>query len=504
MTKPHITRTMGPIHFEDLEPHRFEDLARQLIYDLRQWQSIESTGRGGADDGFDVRGFEVAPTQPMVVSHDDEEAEVDRPHPMEGNMWMIQCKREKALGPKRVESIIRESVDSADPPYGYVLVAPAHFSKAAHDRFRDELRSRGVMEFYLWGAGELEDMLLQPKNDHVLFAFFGISLGSRRRSRTTNVRASVSIKNKLLRVLGDNPVRAPILIRDLQDENYPYSDAYPDFEKRPRWMALSAVGFHPLGLIFSAAKHYAFVDQKNSEWAVTKVVNAVPPLEGRGVARQNARVEHLETCVKGYWELLPRANRAMLIVQRLIRFDAIALVDDKGDSEYEFPHLYCDFDPRKGPFWGTHEYLEVDRDTSINLDGLRKIEIFPSEFPSPKFGTIFRDRLISVDEGTRMPLRQPGGAVTLYETDNRYDFLKPTDVIPIGDIGPSRESALIKVTNVTIHSGAELLESCADHPFRRQEIERQLARPVNADDSVRVIEASVIYDWQIEQGRPVI
>ena len=27
MAKPHITRTVGPIHFEDLDPHRFEDLA---------------------------------------------------------------------------------------------------------------------------------------------------------------------------------------------------------------------------------------------------------------------------------------------------------------------------------------------------------------------------------------------------------------------------------------------------------------------------------------------
>ena len=59
MAKPHVTRTLGPIHFEDLDPHRFEDLVRQLIYDFKQWQSIESTGRGGADDGFDVRAYEV-------------------------------------------------------------------------------------------------------------------------------------------------------------------------------------------------------------------------------------------------------------------------------------------------------------------------------------------------------------------------------------------------------------------------------------------------------------
>jgi len=40
------SRTLNPIHFEDLEPHRFEDLIRQLIYDYRDWTSLEATGRG--------------------------------------------------------------------------------------------------------------------------------------------------------------------------------------------------------------------------------------------------------------------------------------------------------------------------------------------------------------------------------------------------------------------------------------------------------------------------
>lgn len=33
MTTP--TKTIGPLHFEDLEPKRFEDLVRQLAYDFR-------------------------------------------------------------------------------------------------------------------------------------------------------------------------------------------------------------------------------------------------------------------------------------------------------------------------------------------------------------------------------------------------------------------------------------------------------------------------------------
>jgi hypothetical protein len=50
--KPVVSRTFAPIHFEDLDPHRFEDLVRELIYDFRDWQSIEATGRSGDDAGF--------------------------------------------------------------------------------------------------------------------------------------------------------------------------------------------------------------------------------------------------------------------------------------------------------------------------------------------------------------------------------------------------------------------------------------------------------------------
>lgn len=57
------TRTMNPLHFEDLEPHRFEDLVRQLIYDYRQWKTLEATGRTGGDEGIDIRAVERMQSQ---------------------------------------------------------------------------------------------------------------------------------------------------------------------------------------------------------------------------------------------------------------------------------------------------------------------------------------------------------------------------------------------------------------------------------------------------------
>lgn len=502
MPKPHITRTLGPVHFEDLDPHRFEDLVRQLTYDFKQWQSIESTGRGGTDDGFDVRAYEVLLPSAMPV---DEDTEEDAPHPMEGNLWMIQCKREKELGPKRVKTIVSDAVNADSPPYGYILVAPAHFSKAAHDGFREELRSRGVMEFYLWGAGELEDMLYQPKNDHILFAFFGISLASRRRSRTTEIRAGVNVKNKLRRVLGDNPSHQSVLLRDLQDVHYPYEDEYKDFDKWPRWKEYSAVEFHPLGLIVSVARHYAYIDKPKNEWDFTKAVNNVTPVQGHHRRHHNVEKEELGNAVKGFWEQLPRTRRTTFIYNGFVRFDSISFIDDKGDTEYECPHLFVDFHGERGPFSGSIQYLEINEHHDESLDGLKRIKIFPESFPKPTFGTVYRDKFISVDDRTRTFLKCNHGSITVYAEDKQYSYLKPTDVIAVEKTEDEKgKKTLLKITNVRIATGEELLDSCKADPPLKQEIENQLSRQIKPGDSVHVIEALVLNDWQIEQNRPVV
>lgn len=502
MANPHITRTLGPIHFEDLDPHRFEDLVRHLIYDFKQWQSIESTGRGGADEGFDIRAYEIVPPS---TPPDDEDPPEDAPNPMEGNLWMIQCKREKKLGPKRVASIVSDAVRVDNAPYGYILVAPVHFSKMAHDKFREELRNRGVMEFYLWGAGELEDMLYQPKNDHILFAFFGISLASRRRSRTTEIRSTVNVKNKLRRVLGDNPIHQSVLLRDLQDVHYPYEDEYKNFDQRPRWKAYSAVEFHPLGLIVSVARHYAYIDKQRAEWDFTKSVNTIMPVRGHHPRHRDVEKEELNNSVKAFWQQLPRTKRATFVYNGFVRFDSITFVDDKGDAEYDCPHLFVDSHSERGPFSGGTQYLEINEYHHESLQGLQRIEIFPRVFAQPTFGTIYGDKFISVDDRTRATLRHHPAGVTLYYPDEKYDYLKPTDVISVEKSeNPVGERTLLKITNVRVATGEELLSSCQDNPLLQQEIEDQLSRQIGPSDRIRVIEALVIYDWQIEQNRPVI
>ena len=98
------TRTLNPLPFGDLEPHRFEDLVRQLAYEFRDWKSIEATGRSGSDEGIDIRAFErVGPNVEEREQGDDERDEPqDDGTAAQDNLWVIQCKREKSISPVKV------------------------------------------------------------------------------------------------------------------------------------------------------------------------------------------------------------------------------------------------------------------------------------------------------------------------------------------------------------------------------------------------------------------
>ena len=180
-----MTKTIGPLHLGDLDPHRFEDQIRQLLYDYRPWRDIEATGRTGSDTGFDIRAWETLPGISAVPVLDDEEERDEIEITQEGlvRQWLIQCKREKAIGPKKMEAYLDglPSVEATDL-YGLIFVAACDFSIETRNRFYERARLLGFQEVKLWGKAEIEDQLFQPKNDHLLFAYFGVSLQIRRRS----------------------------------------------------------------------------------------------------------------------------------------------------------------------------------------------------------------------------------------------------------------------------------------------------------------------------------
>ena len=232
------TRTLNPLPFEHLEPHRFEDLVRQLVYDFRVWRTLEATGRSGSDQGADIRGIAIA-------RHDEEGNEVAVGGP--DQIWVIQCKREKSIGPKQLARYAADVLKQNVNVHGLLFVASADFSIKARDTFRAEALAGGVEEAHLWGRSEIEDRLLRPENDHLLFAYFGVSLNVRRRSARADLSRRILTKRKLLEFA---PLRGsglrPVLLRDPSDNRYPFIADVATFKKDPPWMYYETEGHYPV------------------------------------------------------------------------------------------------------------------------------------------------------------------------------------------------------------------------------------------------------------------
>lgn len=496
MAKPKVTRTYGPIHFEDLDPHRFEDLIRELIYDYKDWQSIEATGRSGSDEGFDIRAYEKA----EIISRAENEGgvEVEEVHPMEGNLWMIQGKREKNISPKRVHSIVEE-VDDKNPPYGYMLAASANFSKKSYDVFREILRKKGVMEFYLWGKAELEDMLHLPKNDRILFTFFGISLVSKRRSRTTELRSIINIKNKLFKALGEHKFHASVLIRDLKDTHYPYKSKYKDFKKRPRWKEYVAFEHHPCGLWCHTREYFAYIDTEKKEWDFTDEVNLIH-LESESNNERSDKAEK-QKLVNDIWQFFPKINQGHFIIDGLVEYADIALVDDKGDVLYKFPHLYVDFIGEKGPFAGGRHTLKIGNEEIDLTDEYKKVKVFPKKYHKLKHGKIHETKKIEFDPKSLKTFKEYGPIDALYDSDGKYDFLEPRDIIPVAGTGENIDEVHIQITYKFKAKIKDFLGRIQNSFVVQHNIKQQLGREYDDNEEINIYEFRKIYKWELEEHK---
>ena len=340
MAKPATTRTLNPLPFGDLEPKRFEDLVRALAYDFRKWRMLEATGRSGADRGFDGRGFEIIEDF-SDASEDVIEGEV--PVSNSDRLWIIQCKREKAIGSEKAKKHLADiDLSSAEEVYGMVFAAACDFSISTRDTIRSWARSKGMEEVHIWGKGELEDQLLQPKNDHLLFAFFGISMQIRKRSVSNELRSLLAKKRKCVRLLKEQKNQF-ILLRDLTDKRYPY---FPDTEADLadgdiRWAVVKYTDLIHQGIVVSLKEHFAYASE-HKEWDILGSDNLSAPFEHDNHWHIEGEGKDGKSDAWAIWNKLPDANKARYHLDRIIPFDSIIDIDEHGDQYAKFPHIYID------------------------------------------------------------------------------------------------------------------------------------------------------------------
>ena len=394
-----ITRTIGPLHFEDLDPKRFEDLVRQLAYEFKAWRRLEATGRSGSDDGFDARGYEIV-TKVAQSSLGVEDSEVvdEQAALIEGNddkLWLIQCKRERTIGPKALVNYLDDITLSTDEKlHGLVLAAACDFSKRARDEFAQKCRDMGLEEWHLWGKAELEDRLFRPETDHHLFAYFGFSLAIRRRSQRSELRARLVMKRKANRLLKDQS-NSWILLRSPDALEYPYCEDLADFKKNPQWMVWQYRGMFHEGLKFCVGRHFAYLSDDGKLWDAAFAVNDAIGWSHDDPWLGQIRQHEKRHRIYEFWEKIPKENRAWLEVIGMLNFEDILDIDDLGDEYVKAPHIYAPFfSGQRGPFKGF--IAEVKTINEWNPRFLypsentgERIEYFPPDLRERGSGIIF-------------------------------------------------------------------------------------------------------------------
>lgn len=375
------TRTTNPLHFEDLEPHRFEDLVRQLIYGFRDWHALEATGRQGSDDGFDARGWELV--SPRQTTNDEIENgdESEDGNSEASRVWLVQCKRERVISPKKLLTYLNAlDANEISALHGLIFVAACDFSKKARDEFRGWCSGNRITEFFVWGKAELEDMLFQPQNDHLLFAYFGISLQIKKRSAKTKLRGTLATKRQVIRYLGgiEEFVREPVLLRDPDATSYPDPNEVADFDERPLWRVYHFVGHYYGGIKILIRTHYAYLDDDGASWDAEERVRTNLCLDDpwpKSVDNDLARR------VRNFWDKVPEANRAKLEVIAHIPYDDILAIDEGGDELFPFPHIYVRLD--RGGFSHGSELLRAgEREVSVKREN--QIKHFLDVYSDPK------------------------------------------------------------------------------------------------------------------------
>ena len=310
-----VTKTINPIHFEDLEPHRFEDLIRQLIYNFKDWSSLEATGKLGTDDGIDIRGFEKIQKRIEYLSEENEESE----EIYDERLWFVQCKREKSITPTKIKRIIEESFIS-EVPEGYILAAACDFSKKTRDIFREEMQNYKIKEFYLWGKAELEDMLYQEKNDSILFTFFGYSIHLKQKNEVSSIRKMITIKGKLKSLIDGSDKKAGegIVIKEIDDDGY--------LRSREDYFYIKENFFHN-GILVVLGRYHAYVDSEKMEFDYDEKNKFYKPYNPRIENNKNIRSDDIE---------VPKDKVGFVEIFGLLPYDSILEIDKYGNYESDY------------------------------------------------------------------------------------------------------------------------------------------------------------------------
>lgn len=171
--------TTNPIHFEDLDPRRFECLCFDILNRLYKWKRLDHTGAHGCDGGVDIFGITV-----------------------DGVSCYCQVKRYKSIDSKEISEIFKKITEnnSIDSKSCIILFVACNPSLKGLKTFYSEAVEMGFEEARLIGATSLESELYI--NRDLLEKYFGVNKRGKSKSRESlikdNLRKKRIAEKKLL------------------------------------------------------------------------------------------------------------------------------------------------------------------------------------------------------------------------------------------------------------------------------------------------------------------
>ncbi|WP_156372628.1 hypothetical protein [Deinococcus sp. Leaf326] len=204
-------------------------------------------------------------------------------------------------------------------------------------------------------------MLFQPKNDHLLFAYFGISLQTRKRSVQSELRATLALRKRVGRILGGttNSADKDVLFRIAGDERYPDIASIPDFDTNPRW-AIYRVDCLSMrnNLVLELRRHLAYLDPETGEW------DALTHFWQRASHDLYGRQQPSDSAYAGYYaewqQLVPAERRADLIAFNIVPLSRVLGIDEEGDIGHPLPILYIESTPNGKILDPTKEIYSIE------------------------------------------------------------------------------------------------------------------------------------------------
>ena len=215
-----IQTTTNRLHFEDLDPHRFEDLACEILLRNRNWRKFYPFGRKGNDDGLDI------------YCEDENE-----------HKWFCQCKRYKELSSGEIKKIIDKIVAENDNVENgnILLIVACDVYKKSIEFFESYAFKNHFSDAIIWMASNIE-FFLYDKHENLLNKYFGIANNSQK-EKEDRIRYGHKVEKEFAKKLIDfrlfnsvekrkNLFDKPYLkfrydsaiVRSIDDETYPGRD----------------------------------------------------------------------------------------------------------------------------------------------------------------------------------------------------------------------------------------------------------------------------------------